>query len=114
VCPEGPAPKCWKLEGGEERATLRGLATGKVRLHEADTNLKGCVVFGGKFPTWLPILRQLGLRAVLVFWDDDQAFNAAEALVDCSCVILCWKKWDVYGSSLPEFTNRSMMGFVDG
>jgi hypothetical protein len=49
-----------------------------------------------------------------VFLDDGQALDAVEALVDSSCVILCGKNWDVYGSSLSKFTDRSMMGFVDG
>jgi hypothetical protein len=76
---------------GSARHTLRGLAPGCVRLRESNGG-KACVVFGDTFPCWLPVLEELGLRAVMVMLKDDAMLDAVEAILDDACVVVVGKK----------------------
>ena len=97
-----------------ERSTLRGLTTGIVKLR-TDSELKPCVVFGGEFSSWIPVLRELGYRAVLVILRDEKLLATVEDLVDDKCAIWCGPDWTVFGQAMPYFgVGRNMMGLVDG
>jgi hypothetical protein len=87
--------------------------TGSVKLRQADGG-KACVVFGDVMPSWLPCLGELGLRAVLVFLKTDEHLDAVEALVDDECMILSGQDWRVFGSRLPTFESRQVIGLIDG
>jgi hypothetical protein len=50
------------------------------------------VVFGDTFPCWLPVLEELGLRAVMVMLKDDAMLDAVEAILDDACVVVVGKK----------------------
>ena len=95
------------------RQTLRGLATGSVRLRVSDGG-KACVIFGDQFSSWLPVLHEMGLRAVMVLLRSDQMLDAVEALVDDSCVVVCGSDWSVFGSKMPHFGSREVVGLMDG
>ena len=110
---EGPARKLRKVDLSE-RSTLRGLTTGMVKLR-GDGALKPCVVFGGEFSSWLPVLRELGYRAVLVILRNDRLLEAVEDLVEDKCAVWCGPDWSVFRAAMPFFGHdRKMMGFVDG
>jgi hypothetical protein len=97
-----------------ERSTLRGLTTGIVRLR-SDEALLPCVVFGGGFSSWLPVLRELGYRAILVLLRDEKHLEAVEDLVEGKCAVWCGLDWGVFGAAMPSFgVTRNMMWFVDG
>jgi hypothetical protein len=97
-----------------ERSTLRGLTTGIVKLR-SDEALLACVVFGGEFSSWLPVLRELGYRAILVLLREGKHLEAVEDLVEDKCAIWCGSDWGVFGAAMPSFeVTRNMMGFVDG
>ena len=84
---EGPARKLRKVDLSE-RSTLRGLSTGIVKLR-GDGVLKPCVVFGGEFSSWLPVLRELGYRAILVILRNDRLLETVEDLVEDKCAVWC-------------------------
>ena len=68
---KGRDPKQARVEGQEERPTLRGLTTGSVKIREAASGVS-YIVFGDVFPSWLPVLDELGLRPELVFFTGDE------------------------------------------
>jgi hypothetical protein len=86
---------------------------GSLRLREADGG-RACVVFGVSMPCWLPGLAELGLRAVLVMLRDDTHLDAVEVLVGDECLILCGPDWRVYGTRVPTFGTREVVGLIDG
>jgi hypothetical protein len=97
-----------------ERSTLRGLTTGVVKLR-SDTELLPCVVFGGEFASWLPVLGELGYRAILVLLQEETHLEAVGDMVDDKCAVWCGPDWGVFGAAMPSFgVARNMMGFVDG
>jgi hypothetical protein len=97
-----------------ERSTLRGLTTGIVKLR-SDSDLLPCVVFGEELSSWLPVLGELGYRAILVLLRDEKHLAAVEDLVEDKCAVWCGPDWGVFGEAMPSFGNaRSMMGFVEG
>jgi hypothetical protein len=111
---EEPLAKAPRLAAGlEERATLRGLMTGSVRLRESNGG-RACVVFGDAMPCWLPFLAELGLRAVLVFLKTEEYLDSVEALVDDECLVMSGQDWRVFGSRLPTFGLRDVVGLIDG
>jgi hypothetical protein len=61
------------------------------------------VVFGDTFPCWLPVLGELGLRAVMVMLKDNAMLDAVEAIVDDACVVVVGKNWGVFGTQVPNF-----------
>jgi hypothetical protein len=97
-----------------ERSRLRGLMTGIVQLR-SDEDLLPCVVFGGGFSSWLPVLRELGYRAILVLLREEKYLGAVEDLVEDKCAVWCGPDWGVFGAAMPSFeVICNMMGFVDG
>jgi hypothetical protein len=98
---------------GEARPTLRGLMTGFVKVCK-DGKLKPCIVFGSAFPSWLPVLRELGVEPVLILLRSDACLEEVEAFVGDKCVILCGSKWKAFGAAVPNFSGRECQGFVDG
>jgi hypothetical protein len=108
-----PIAKKPRVNKSGTRPTLRGLATGSVRLRVSDGG-KACVVFGDKFPSWLPVLKEMGLRAVMVLLRSNAMLGAVEALVDDACVVVCGKDWSVLGSQVPHFGSREVVGLMDG
>jgi hypothetical protein len=72
------------------------------------------VVFGNMFPCWLPVLEELGLKAVMVMLKDDAMLHAVEAIMDDACVVLVGKNWGVFGTQVPSFNPREVAGLVDG
>jgi hypothetical protein len=72
------------------------------------------VFFGDTFPCWLPVPEELGLRAVMVLLKNDTMLDAVEALVDNSCVVVVGPNWGVFGTRVPRFDTREVVGLVDG
>ena len=96
-----PARKLRKVDP-TERSTLRGLTTGVVKLR-GDSELRPCVVFGGQFSSWLPVLRELGYRAILVLLRDECHLEAVEDLVEDKCAVWCGADWSVFQQAMPSF-----------
>jgi hypothetical protein len=93
---------------------LRGLTTGVVKLR-GDTDLRPCVVFGDEYSSWIPVLRELGYRAILVLLRTDKYLAAVEDSVEDNCAIWSGADWSVFQAAMPSFgVHRQMMGFVDG
>jgi hypothetical protein len=73
------------------------------------------VVFGGDFSSWLPVLQELGYRAIQVLLHEEKYLGAVEDLVEDKCAIWGGPDWGVFGAAMPSFeVIRNMMGFVDG
>jgi hypothetical protein len=107
-----PPIKIRRLDG-EARPTLRGLTRGYVKVR-SDGKLKPCVVFGQSFPSWLPVLSELGFEAVLVLLRTDEHLAKVEAFVGDKCVIWCGSDWGAFGATVPDFSGRECCGLVDG
>ena len=80
------------LSGDVKRSdgALRGLATGVIT---PLTDLRPCVVFGSAYPCWLPSLRQMGYRPVLVVLKEDTFLSEVEATVPDECAIWVGREW---------------------
>jgi hypothetical protein len=78
-----------------------------------DGELKPCVVLGSTFPSWLPVLRELGFEPVLILLRSDVYLEEVEAFVRDKCVIWCGSDWEAFGTAVPHFSGRDCQGFVD-
>jgi hypothetical protein len=107
-----PPMKMQRLDG-EAQPTLRGLTRGYVKV-QSGGKLKPCVVFGQSFPSWLPILSELGFGTVLVLLRTDEDLAKVEAFVGDKCVIRCGSDWVAFGATVPDFSGRECCGLVDG
>jgi hypothetical protein len=108
---EEPARKIRRLN---ERSTLRGLTTGVVRLRQG-CGLAPCVVFGGEFPSWLPVLQELGFQAIFVALRSSLHLKSVENLVDHTCAVWSGPNWTVLASQMPFFASgQRIPSFVDG
>ena len=70
---------------------------GSVRLRLADEG-RACVVFGDVFPSWLVVVKELGLRPVMVVLKKDDMIDVVEAMVDDACLVVSGEDWSVFGS----------------
>jgi hypothetical protein len=98
VCRCKPSESASKIRGldGEARPTLRGLSQGYVKVCR-DWKLKPCVVVGSSFPSWLPVLCELGFEAVLVLLRLSEHLARVESFVGDKCVIWCGADWGAFG-----------------
>jgi hypothetical protein len=87
LLPEAPSVKFRRLDG-EAPPTLRGLTTGFVKVRK-DCELKPCAVLGSIFPSWLPVLTELGFDPVLILLRSDAFLEEVETFVGDKCVIWC-------------------------
>ena len=62
---------------------------------------------------WLPVLRQLGYRPVLVFLRDKTYLSEVQDSVPAGCAILTGHDWRVFGTTLHPFQSTHT-AFVDG
>jgi hypothetical protein len=88
---------------GEARPTLRGLTRGYVKVR-SDGKLKPCVVVGSSFPSWLPVLHELGFEAVLVLLRSSDHLARVESFVGDKCVIWCGADLGAFGQTVPIFS----------
>jgi hypothetical protein len=91
-----------------ERLTLRGLARVLIPIRDR-ADYAPCVVFGAKFPAWLGVLRQAGLRPALVVLGEVDWLDVVQSVVDSECVVCLG---DVDGQAFPAC--GEIVGFVDG
>ena len=80
---------------------------------ESQSSLTPCVVFGQRFPIWLPILKQLGYRPVLVFLREKTYIHQVEAGIPDGCIVLSGANWQVFAADLPVL-HSTHAAFVDG
>lgn len=62
---------------------------------------------------WLPVLRQMGYRPVLVFLRDKTYLSEVQDSVPAGCAILTGHDWRVFGTTLHPFQSTHT-AFVDG
>jgi hypothetical protein len=68
----------------KSRPTLRGLTVGTVQVGET-TDREVVAVWGLEFPSWLPCLEVLGLRARIVFVRSNIGLKLIQRFVDAEC-----------------------------
>ena len=74
------------------RPTLRGLTSGSVAVQDQNS-LAPCILFGGASSGWLPVVEQLGYRAVGVLLTSDHGLSYVRACVPAGCRILVCPQW---------------------
>ena len=74
------------------RPTLRGLTSGSVAVQDQNS-LAPCILFGGASCSWLPVVEQLGYRAVGVLLTSDHGLSYVRACVPAGCRILVCPQW---------------------
>jgi hypothetical protein len=98
---------------GEAQPTLQGLTRGYVKVR-SNGKLKPCVVFGQSFPSWLPVLSELGFEVALVLLCTDEHLSKVEAFVGDKCAIWCGSDWGAFGATVPDLSGRECCNLVDG
>ena len=99
-------------EATEPVDTLRGLAEGIVA--PAQASLEPCVVFGGCYPSWLPLLRQMGFTPVLVVLQSRDLLKVVEASVpEQGCAVWVGEQWNVFAAKPVVFSHCKVAAFVD-
>jgi hypothetical protein len=66
------------------------------------------------FPSWLPVLTEVGFEPVLILLRSDACLEEVETFVGNKCVIWCGSDWGAFGTAVPNFSGRDCQGFVDG